>query len=127
MLLEENGYGSSAPTGQQNMKDAVTKMRPSKRPTADMRPEYDFSGRVRGKYVDRYRRGTNVVLLAPELLEVFPDSKSVNDALRSLLAIATRAENRNRSYKMAQPLLPGIRRILPLPPRLHEGAQNVIH
>jgi hypothetical protein len=58
-----------------------------------MWPEYDFSGGVRGKYVDRYRRGTNVVLLDPELLEAFPDSKSVNDALRSLLAIATCEES----------------------------------
>jgi hypothetical protein len=75
------------------MKDAATKKRPSKRPTAEMWPEYDFSGGVRGKYVDRYRRGTNVVLLDPELLEAFPDSKSVNDALRSLLAIATCEES----------------------------------
>jgi hypothetical protein len=67
---------------------------PSKRRTREMRPEYDFSGGVRGKYVDRYRRGTNVVLLDPELAEAFPDSKSVNDALRALVAIATRAESR---------------------------------
>jgi hypothetical protein len=62
-----------------------------------MRAEYDFSGGVRGKYVDRYRRGTNVVLLDPELAEVFPDSKSVNDALRALVAIATRTEARKRA------------------------------
>jgi hypothetical protein len=42
-----------------------------------MRAEYDFSRSVRGKYVDRYRRGTNVALLDPELAEAFPDSKSV--------------------------------------------------
>ncbi len=62
-----------------------------------MRPEYDFSGGIRGKYVDRYRRGTNVVLLDPELVEAFPDSKSVNDALRALLAIATRSETHKRA------------------------------
>jgi hypothetical protein len=67
---------------------------PSKRSSVEMRPEYDFSGGERGKYVDRYRRGTNVVLLDPELAEAFPDSKSVNDALRALLAVATRAERR---------------------------------
>ena len=67
---------------------------PSKRRTRGMRAEYDFSGGVRGKYVDRYRRGTNVVLLDPELAEAFPNSKSVNDALRALVAIATRAESR---------------------------------
>jgi hypothetical protein len=70
---------------------------PSKRGTHEMRAEYDFSGGVRGKYVDRYRRGTNVVLLDPELAEVFPDSKSVNDALRALVAIAVRAESRKRA------------------------------
>jgi hypothetical protein len=62
-----------------------------------MRPEYDFSAGVRGKYVERYREGTNVVLLDPELVEAFPDSKSVNDALRALVAIATRAEARKRT------------------------------
>jgi hypothetical protein len=61
-----------------------------------MREEYDFSGGVRGKYVNRYRSGTNVALLDPELAEAFPDSKSVNDALRALLAVATRAERRKR-------------------------------
>jgi hypothetical protein len=62
-----------------------------------MRAEYDFSGGVRGKYVDRYRRGVNVVLLDPELARAFPDSKSVNDALRALVAIATRTETRKRA------------------------------
>jgi len=63
---------------------------PSKRRSPEMRAEYDFSEGVRGKYVDRYRRGTNVVLLDPELADAFPDSKSVNDALRALVAIAAR-------------------------------------
>ena len=54
----------------------------------DLRPEYDFSqmkGGVRGKYVERYRQGTNLVLLDPDVAEAFPDAKAVNDALRSLL------------------------------------------
>jgi hypothetical protein len=79
------------------MRDAIMKKPPSKRRTPEMRAEYDFSGGVRGKYVDRYRRGINVVLIDPELAEVFPDSKSVNDALRALAAIATRAESRKRA------------------------------
>ena len=62
-----------------------------------MRPEYDFSGGVRGKYANRYNQGTNVVPLDPELAEAFPDSKSVNDALRVLVAIAVRAEPRKRA------------------------------
>jgi len=60
----------------------------------DMRPEYDFSGGVRGKYIERYRRGTNIVLLEPDLAKAFPDSQSVNSALRELLAVATRAKAR---------------------------------
>jgi len=70
---------------------------PSKRRTPEMRAEYDFSGGVRGKYVDRYRRGTNVVLLDPELADAFPDSKSVNEALRALVSISARAETRKRA------------------------------
>jgi hypothetical protein len=54
----------------------------------DLRPEYDFSqmkGGVRGKYVERYRQGTNLVLLDPDIAAAFPDAKAVNDALRLLL------------------------------------------
>ena len=68
----------------------------SSRDQDEMRPEYDFSGGVRGKYADRYRRGTNVVLLDPEIAEAFPDSDSVNAALRALLAIAKRTGQRKR-------------------------------
>jgi hypothetical protein len=49
-----------------------------------MLPEYDLTGGVRGKYVDRYRQGTNVVLLDPDVAQKFPTSKAVNDALRRL-------------------------------------------
>jgi hypothetical protein len=69
----------------------------SRRKAVDMRAEYEFSGGVRGKYVDRYSRGTNVVLLDPALAAAFPDSKSVNNALRELLAVATRVERRKRA------------------------------
>jgi hypothetical protein len=61
-----------------------------------MRAEYDFSGGVRGKYAGQYRRGVNAVLLEPELAQAFPDSKSVNDALRALPAIAMRTEHSKR-------------------------------
>lgn len=50
-----------------------------------MRDEYDFSKGVRGKYAKKYREGTNVVLLDPELRKSFPDDKAVNDALREFL------------------------------------------
>jgi hypothetical protein len=64
----------------------------------DMRAEYDFTGGVRGKYADRYAAGTNVVLLDPDLLDVFPDSASVNRALHGI-ADAVRALAESKSDK----------------------------
>ena len=61
-----------------------------RRSEPDMRKEYDFSRGVIGKYAARYAEGTNVVLLDADVAPVFPDSKSVNDALRSLVKIAER-------------------------------------
>jgi hypothetical protein len=57
---------------------------------ADMLPEYDFSGGVRGKYAANYAKGTNIVVLDPDIAEVFPDSKSVNEALRILVKASLR-------------------------------------
>jgi hypothetical protein len=54
----------------------------------DMLDEYDFSKGVRGKYARRYAEGSNVVVLAPDLAAVFPDSASVNQALRALVKVA---------------------------------------
>ena len=54
---------------------------------ADMLGEYDFSKGVRGKYAKRYARGTNVVILDPDVAKMFPDSESVNHALHSLAEI----------------------------------------
>ncbi len=59
----------------------------------ELLPEYDFSnmtGGVRGKYVDRYKTGTNIVLLDPDVAQAFPTSDSVNEALRLLMQIAQR-------------------------------------
>ncbi len=53
----------------------------------DMLEEYDFSEGIRGKYAERYKKGTNIVILEPELLEFFPDSDAVNEALKSLAKI----------------------------------------
>jgi uncharacterized DUF497 family protein len=47
-------------------------------------PNIDFSGGVRGKYAARFAEGTNLVALSPDVAEVFPDSKAVNEALRKL-------------------------------------------
>ncbi len=54
----------------------------------EMLDEYDFSKGVRGKYAQRYAAGSNVVVLAPDVADVFPDSTSVNEALRALIKIA---------------------------------------
>lgn len=54
----------------------------------DMLPEYDFTGAVRGKYYERYRQGTNVVLLDPDVAAVFRNSATVNDTLRLLVSLA---------------------------------------
>lgn len=53
----------------------------------EMLEEYDFSGGVRGKYAARFAEGANVVVLDPDVAEVFPDSESVNQALRALAEI----------------------------------------
>ncbi len=60
----------------------------NKREADQMRPEYDISGGVRGKYYDRFRAGNNVVLLEPDVAAVFHDSESVNRALRMLIDVA---------------------------------------
>ena len=62
-----------------------------------MRPEYDFSGGVRGKYAARYREGTNIVLLDPAVAAVFPNSAAVNRALRALLNAVPAQRSRRRS------------------------------
>lgn len=54
----------------------------------EMRAEYDFSGGVRGKYYQQVRQGTNVVILEEDVSQAFPDSASVNQALRLLLQLA---------------------------------------
>jgi len=57
----------------------------------DLRPEYDFpkmKGGVRGKYAQRYRAGTNLVRIDPDVAEVFADDDAVNEALRSLIKLA---------------------------------------
>ncbi len=60
----------------------------------ELRPEYDetlLKNGVRGKYVQRYRAGTNVVLLAPDVAAAFPTSDAVNEALRLLMKIAQKS------------------------------------
>ena len=56
----------------------------------ELRPEYDLSqlkGCVRGKYAERARQGTNIILLDKDVSEVFPDDASVNEALRTMIRL----------------------------------------
>jgi len=58
-------------------------------PDDEMLAHYDFRGGVRGKYARDYARSENLRILAPDLLNVFPDSESVNEALRTLVRITS--------------------------------------
>jgi len=65
----------------------------------ELRREYDLSklkGAIRGKYTARYRAGTNLVLLSPDVAAYFPDEQSVNTALRALIHAAKRPLRRAR-------------------------------
>ncbi len=55
-----------------------------------MRPEYDFSPAVRGVTAARYARGANIAVIDPEVLDVFPDSATVNRTLRALAPVLRR-------------------------------------
>lgn len=70
---------------------------PKNRSDSDMRPEYDFSRGVRGKHHEAYRTGTNVVFLDPDVAKAFPNSASVNRALRLLLDLAKAEASTKRS------------------------------
>lgn len=62
--------------------------------TDDLRPEYrreDFGEMERGRYAARMALGSNVIVLDPEVADVFPTAEAVNDALRSLISIARTA------------------------------------
>ena len=63
----------------------------------DMLDEYDFSNRIRGKYIERLREGSNVIKLDEDVAAVFPTEKAVNDALRSLAKII-------RQYEQSTPV-----------------------
>ena len=68
--------------------------KPTKGISGELREQYkpsDFPKLVRGKYVGRLRKSSNVIILDPELAELFPNSDAVNAALRSLSEIARRA------------------------------------
>ena len=81
------------------MKKTGTRRARSRRSTDrdTMRPEYDFSKGIRGTTAAKYARGTNVVVIDPDVLDVFPDDDSVNDVLRALATVIRRGKRRTRS------------------------------
>jgi hypothetical protein len=68
----------------------------------DLLPEYDFTGAVRGKHYERYRQGTSVVLLDPDVAVAFGNSAAVNDALRLLVSLAKSKVARPRNEVQQQ-------------------------
>lgn len=79
--------------------DNIRKGSMKRRGDDDLRPEYDLrnlKGGVRGKYYHRAMTGTNLVLLDPDVARAFPDSGSVNRALRLLHEVATKSSRRRR-------------------------------
>jgi hypothetical protein len=71
----------------------------------ELRCEYDFAqmeGGIRGKYVERYRAGTNLVLLDPDVAQAFPNDKAVNEALRLLIQVAQRQQPKTAAQRTEQ-------------------------
>jgi hypothetical protein len=68
----------------------------------ELRPEYDLrallKGGVRGKYAAKYRAGTNIVVLDPDVARAFPNEQSVNDALRLVLQLNKVTQSRKRNH-----------------------------
>jgi len=69
----------------------------------ELRPEYDMKsllkGGERGKYAARYRAGTNLVLLEPEVAKAFPNEKAVNEALKLVIKLKQVQENASQNAK----------------------------
>ncbi len=68
----------------------------------ELRPDYapsSLTNGVRGKYAARYQAGTNLILLAPDVAEVFADDEAVNEALRLLIKVANKQPSRHTRSK----------------------------
>ena len=77
----------------------MKKRREKRKQRDELRREYDLSelgNGVRGKYAARYKAGTNLVLLSPDVAACFPDDRSVNAALRRLMRVTRRPVRRTR-------------------------------
>jgi len=65
----------------------------------ELRPEYrrgDLGQGIRGKYFESYRKGSNLVLLSPDVAKVFPTEEAVNEVLRSLIDLAQKSTGRTK-------------------------------
>ena len=73
----------------------------------DLEPEYDLrtllKGSVRGKYAERFKQGTNLVLLDPEVAAAFPSPQAVNDALRLVIQLSRITGINKKAAKKAAP------------------------
>jgi len=77
-----------------------------RRKADELRPEYDFAnlrGGVRGKYVQRYRQGTNLALLDRDVAEVFPNDRAVNEALRAVMNAAAKVSRKLPNKHLRRP------------------------
>ncbi len=77
----------------------MSRVKSSKIP--DIPREVDFRGAERGRYAKRYAEGTNIVLLAPDVAEAFPDSESANTVLRIVLRAGTQAAKQQKGKRRA--------------------------
>jgi len=66
-----------------------------------MRKEHDFSGAARGVTATRYAEGANVVVIDPDVLDVFPDAQAVNEALRALAPVMRQQRGRETPHRPA--------------------------
>ena len=67
-----------------------------------MRPEYDFSGAVRGVTARRYAQGTNIAVIDPDVLDVFPDAATINQTLRALAPVIRRRRAESKRGRARQ-------------------------
>jgi hypothetical protein len=84
------------------MKKAKKKSTPLAASDQDtLRSEYDFSRAIRGATAARYAKGANLVVVDPELLDVFPDGVTVNEALRALAPVLRRRQSSHKRKNVA--------------------------
>ena len=84
-----------------NPRDSSEALGPS-RDQDNMRQEYDFSRGVRGVTAARYREGVNIVVVDPEVRDVFPDGAAVNQALRALAPLLREQQGRRQLVRRAK-------------------------